>query len=390
MEKDFFTRGVAEIIDIDSIKSKLKSGKKLKIKMGFDPTRPDIHLGHAVGLWKLRELQDEGHEIIFLIGDYTTKIGDPSGRNTTRPILSDAEIKENAKTYFEQVGKILDVEKASVRYNSEWFSKIKFNDILQIAGKFTVAQIIERDDFQKRLKNGFDISLHEIFYPMMQAHDSVMLEADIEFGGSDQKFNLLAGRDLQRKVGQEPQDIFMVRLLVGTDGKDKMSKSLGNYIGITEEPNSMFGKVMSIPDEAILEYFELATRLPEKQILEIAQDLKEGRNPRDIKMKLASEIVAQYHGKEKAKEAQEEFINVFSKKALPSDIPEIKIEKGNYELPFLLVQLGAVESKSEARRLIEQGGLRIDEAKITDVSAPVAIDSGMIIQVGKLKVYRIK
>lgn len=390
MTDEFFKRGVVEIIEKKSLERKLKSGKKLKVKMGFDPTRPDIHIGHAVGLWKLRELQDAGHLIIFLIGDYTTKIGDPSGRNATRPILSDAEITENARTYFEQVGKILDVYKAQVWYNSKWFSEMRFHDILDLAGKFTVAQIIERDDFEKRLKSGQDVGLQEILYPVMQAYDSVMIEADVEFGGNDQKFNMLAGRNLQRKMRQEPQDIFMVKLLVGTDGKEKMSKSLDNYIGITESANSMFGKIMSIPDSLIIEYFELATRLPMKEVKKYEKELKEGKNPRDIKLILAFEIAKLYHNEKEAKAARDEFINVYSKGELPTDIPEVKIAYGNYELPLLLINLQAVSSKSEARRVIEQGGLKIDGTKITDPNSKVSVAKGMLVSVGKKKIYRVK
>jgi tyrosyl-tRNA synthetase len=390
MNEDFFQKGVAEIIDEKSLREKLKSGKKLRIKYGVDPTRPDIHLGHAVSMWKLKELQEAGHTIIFLIGDYTTKIGDPTGRNSTRPILTDAEIKENAKSYFDQASLILDLSKAEVRYNSEWLAKLTFNDILQIAGKFTVAQIIERDDFEKRLKSGNDVGLHEMFYPLMQAYDSVVLKADVEFGGTDQKFNILAGRELQKKMGQVPQDIILVKLLVGTDGKIKMSKSVDNYIGITEEPNSIFGKTMSIPDNMVIEYFNLATLLSKNEVQKISDELHSGVNPRDIKMKLASEIVELYHGKEAAKVAKEEFINVFSNKALPSDIPEVEIEVGTYDLPSFLVNLGACTSNSEARRLIEQGGLKIDETKITDWKAQIGVKSGMLVQVGKMKYYRIK
>jgi len=390
MNEDFFQKGIAEIIDEKSLKEKLKSGKKLRIKYGVDPTRPDIHLGHAVSMWKLKELQDAGHTVIFLIGDYTTKIGDPSGRNSTRPILSDAEIKENAKTYFDQASLILDLKKAEVRYNSEWLAELTFNDILQIAGKFTVAQIIERDDFEKRLKSGNDVGLHEMFYPLMQAYDSVVLKADVEFGGTDQKFNILAGRELQKKMGQTPQDIILVKLLVGTDGKIKMSKSVDNYIGITEEPNSIFGKTMSIPDNMVIEYFSLATLLSKKEVQAISDELHSGVNPRDIKIKLASEIVKLYHGKDAADAAKEEFINVFTKKALPSDIPLVAIEVGTYDLPSFLVNLGACASNSEARRLIEQGGLKIDETKITDWKAQIGAKSGMLIQAGKMKYYRIK
>lgn len=389
MNKDFFKKGVAEIIEESSIKKKLASGKKLRIKYGVDPTRPDIHLGHAVAMWKLKELQDEGHIIIFLIGDYTTKIGDPSGRSAARPILSDEEIKQNAKTYFDQVGKILDVKKTEIRYNSEWYTKMSFNDILQIAGKFTVAGIIERDDFSNRLKKGVDVGLHELLYPLMQAYDSVVLEADIAFCGTDQKFNELAGRELQKKMGQKPQDIIMVRLLVGLDGKEKMSKSLNNYIGITEDANSMFGKVMSISDSLINEYFELCTDVSAGDMKKYDKQIKAGTNPRDIKAVLAAKIVELYYDKKAAERAKEEFSKVFSKKELPTDIPEKKI-KGTYALPLFLIELGACSSNSEARRLIEQGALRVDGTKITDPKSEIAAHPGMIVQVGKKKFYKIK
>ncbi len=390
MIEEFFVDGIAEIIGEIDLRGKLKSGKKLRVKFGADPTRPDIHIGHAVVLRKMKMLQDAGHQIIFLIGDYTTKIGDPTGRNTTRPVLTDEEIKINAKTYFDQVGKILDLAKTEIRYNSEWYSKMTFNDILQIAGKFTVAQIIERDDFEKRLKSGSDIGLHEMLYPVMQAYDSVVLEADIEFGGNDQKFNMLAGRDLQRKMGQARQDIVILDLLVGTDGKIKMSKSCDNYIGVTDEPKEMFGKIMSIPDDVILIYFKLATNLSAAEINQIDQDLKLGKNPRDIKVQLAFEITKIYHGEELANEAKTEFFNVFSNKQLPNDIPSIVFEYGNYDVPLVLVGLGAASSNTDARRLIEQGAVRIDGARITDAKASVAINKDMLIQVGKHKYFKIK
>ena len=389
MTEDFFQRGIVEIIDEKSFKEKLKS-RKLRIKYGVDPTRPDIHLGHTVQLRKLKQLQDEGHKIIFLIGDYTTKIGDPSGRNNTRPVLSDLEIKKNAKTYFQQVGKILNVKKTEVRYNSEWFSKMKFNDILQLTGKFTVAQILERDDFTKRLNAHNDIGLHELLYPLMQAYDSVVLKADVEFGGNDQKFNMLAGRELQKKMGQIPQDVFITKLLVGLDGKIKMSKSSDNYVALTEDANSMFGKIMSIPDDVMLEYFELLTDLSEKEITGIKNKLESKENPRDIKLILAEKIVSMYHSESEAKKAKEEFINVFAKKELPADIPEVKIAEGNYELPLLLINLSAVDSNSEARRLIEQGGVKIDEAKITEPKTVIGVRKGMIVQAGKRKFFKIK
>jgi len=390
MKKDFLEKGIEEVIVRSSFEEKIESKKPLRIKMGFDPTRPDIHLGHAVGLWKLKELQDAGHKIIFLVGDYTAKIGDPSGRNATRPVLTDTEIEENARTYFDQVSKILDVKQAEIRANSEWFSKMSFADILQLAGKFTAAQILERDDFAKRLKSGSDIGLHELLYPVMQAYDSVVLEADVEFGGTDQKFNLLAGRDLQKKMGQKPQDVVMVRLLVGTDGKEKMSKSLDNYIGITETADSMFGKTMSIPDDKIVEYFELATCVSQKDIDSVVKRLKEGQNPRDVKMELAMEIVTLYHTKKDAEKAEKNFIDRFSKKELPSNIPEITIPESNSDLLTLATLADESLSKSDARRVIEQGGVRIDGEKITDPTATIGIKKGLVIQIGKLKAYKIK
>lgn len=389
MNKDFFTRGISEIISEKSLMERLKSGKKLRIKYGVDPTRPDIHLGHAVSMWKLKELQDAGHIIIFLIGDYTTKIGDPSGRSTTRPMLSDEEIKDNAKTYFDQVGKILDVKKTEIRYNSEWFSKMHFNDVLQIAGKFTVANIIERDDFAKRLKGGIDVGLHEVLYPIMQAYDSVVLNADIEMGGGDQKFNMLAGRELQKKMGQAPQDIILTDLLVGLDGKIKMSKSENNYIGITENATSIFGKTMSLPDTIIEMYFKLCTSISEAEIEKYLKQIEKGENPRNIKMILAEEIASIYCGKTEAEKAKEEFVRVFSKKELPENMIEVKI-KGNFSLPVFLVEIEAVSSTSEARRLIVQGAVKIDGVKILDFKAEISAYPGMIVQVGKLKVYKIK
>lgn len=389
MTEEFFHKGIIEIIDDKNFRTKLKT-KKLRIKYGVDPTRPDIHLGHTVQLWKLKKLQKAGHKIIFLIGDYTTKIGDPSGRNTTRPVLTDEEIKINAETYFAQVGKILDIEKTEIRYNSEWYSKMDFSDILQLAGKFTVAQILERDDFNKRMIAHNDIGLHELLYPVMQAYDSVVLKADVEFGGSDQRFNMLAGRDLQKKMGLTPQDVFITDLLVGLDGKVKMSKSVGNYIGITEDANTMYGKAMSIPDDLIINYFELVTDKTEEEIAEIKTRLKNGVNPRNSKMELAYEIAKIFHGSKKADEAQKEFVSVYSEKQLPADIPTISINYGNYGVPLLLINLGITSSNSEARRLISQGAVKIDEAKITDWKAIIGVKKGMLIQVGKLKYFKIK
>lgn len=389
MKDEFFGRTVEEVIEKKSFQKKLASGKKLRIKIGADPTSPDIHLGHAVSLWNLKKLQDLGHTIIFLIGDYTTRIGDPSGKSKTRPMLSEKEIKDNAKTYFEQVGKILNLKETEIRYNSEWYNKFGLSDIIEITAKFTVAQIIERDDFEKRLKSGNDVGIHEVLYPIMQAYDSVMLNSDIEFGGTDQKFNMLAGRSLQKKMNQSPQDVVTVKLLIGLDGKNKMSKSLGNYIGIMENSESMFGKVMSIPDDLILDYFQLCTLLDDKEIKKIEKQLKEGKNPRDIKEQLAIEIVKLYHNSSEAKKAALEFKNVFSKKQLPKEMPKISL-KGNYPLPLLLIKIGVASSNSKARRLISQGALKVDGAKLSDPNSEISIASGMVIQVGKQKYFKIK
>jgi tyrosyl-tRNA synthetase len=383
---EIFMRGVNEIIDEKSLKERMAKGK-LRIKYGVDPTKPDIHLGHAVVLWKLKKLQDMGHIIIFLIGDYTTKIGDPSGRNSTRPVLSDEEIKTNAKTYLDQVGNILDITKTEIRYNSEWFNKMNFSEILQLAGKFTVAQIIERDDFAKRLKEGSDISLHEILYPLMQAQDSVELKADVEIGGSDQKFNILAGRDLQKKVGQTPQEVIFVDLLVGTDGNIKMSKSVGNYISITDLPNEMFGKIMSIPDELIIPYFELCTLLSNNEIGEIKEQLNKGENPRSIKAELAKAIIALYYSEKEAQDASNEFDRVFKNKEMPRDIRTKKI--ANMRLDDLLVNLEMAASKSDARRLVEQGAVYLDDEKQNDPYKEIIISKEITIKAGPRNVMKV-
>lgn len=386
---DILTRGVSEIVDKDNFKKKLEEGNSLRIKYGVDPTKPDIHLGHMVQLKKLKKLQDLGHTIIFLIGDYTTKIGDPSGRNTTRPVLSDEEIKKNAETYFAQISKILDMDKTEVRFNSEWFSKMTFADILNLAGKFTVAQIIERDDFAKRLKEGSDIGLHEILYPLMQAYDSVELKADVEFGGTDQRFNILAGRALQKKMGQVPQDVVLMDLLVGLDGVNKMSKSLNNYIGITDNPADMFGKVMSIPDSLILNYFELCTDVDLGAIEIIKKEMADEANPRDIKAKLAKLIVETYHDAPKADEAEAEFKKVFSNRETPTNMPIKKINDEKMNIVDLLVELEMSTSKSEARRLVEQGGVEVANTKITDPSEIIEISDGLVIRAGKLKFMKV-
>lgn len=390
---ELLTRGIDDVIVKVDFEKKLATGMSLRIKMGFDPTKPDIHLGHMVGIRKLQELQDAGHTIIFLIGDYTARIGDPSGKNTTRPVLSEEEIKKNAQTYLDQIGKILDVNKIEVRRNSEWFAKMDFGEILKLAAKFTVAQIIERDDFAKRLKEGNDISLHEILYPLMQAYDSVQLKADVEFGGADQRFNLLAGRELQKKMGQNPQDVVMVKLLVGLDGREKMSKSLGNYIAITDAPSDMFGKVMSIPDNVIVQYFELCTDL-KKEALAIIEDelVNNKRNPREIKAELAKLIVETYYDSEAAENASAEFDKVFKNKELPTDIEIVEFKPQTTRLDDFIAGLGIVASKSEARRLIEQGAVSINNEKKQDPFEEINLtidDEERVVKVGPKKFMKV-
>jgi tyrosyl-tRNA synthetase len=390
--EELLTRGVQEVIIKSDLEKKLQSGKKLRIKFGVDPTRPDIHLGHAVVLWKLKQFQDDGHTIIFLIGDYTTKIGDPTGRNTTRPMLSDEDIKINAQTYIEQVGKILDMQKTEIRYNSEWYSKMDFSDIISLSSKFTVAQIIERDDFAKRLNSGVDIGLHEMLYPLMQAYDSVVLRADVAFG-SDQKFNELAGRDLQKKMGQEPQDIVVTKLLVGTDGKEKMSKSLDNYIAITDLANEMYGKVMSIPDSAIMDYYELCTNVETKALKIIENELVNGKNPRDTKAELAKLIVEIYHNAEEAEEAEAEFSRVFSNREMPTEMREFSLNsKADWRLDDIVEASGTTErvrSKSDIRRLIQQGGVKLNDEKIVDPFKQIIFKADDILKVGNRDYIRI-
>lgn len=384
-------RGVDEIIVKKDLEKKLLSGKKLRIKHGVDPTSPDLHLGHAVCLQKLKEFQELGHKIIFLIGDYTAKVGDPSGRDTTRPILTDGEIKKNAQTYFKQAGIVLDLVKCEVRYNSEWFGKMKFADALKFIANSTVTQALYREDFQNRLKQGLDISLHEILYPVMQGYDSVALKSDLEVGGIDQKLNMLMGRSMQKKYGQKAQDVMTMPLLIGLDGKKKMSKSLGNYVGISEEPFSQYSKIMSIPDKLITHYFELAARTAGKELVEIKKEAQNPKKCRDLKALLARDIVALYHGVEDAAFAEEEFNRVFRDKELPLEIPEIKIKNPRCEdLPQLLLDLKLAVSKSEARRLIIHNAVKIDKAVISDPQADLCLHDGMVVQVGKFRFVKIR
>lgn len=394
--KEIFQGGMEEIIEKGNLEKKLKSGKRLTIKLGADPTAPDLHLGHSVCLKKLKEFQDLGHKIVFIIGDFTVKIGDPSGRIKARPFLSEEEIKRNTETYFSQAGKILDIKSIETRRNSEWLSKIDLAEFLKIASNFTVARILERDDFKKRMGLNQEIGFHEIIYPILQAYDSFVLEADVEIGGSDQRFNLLCARDFQQKMGQPPQDIVILPLLLGLDGKQKMSKSLGNYIGIAEKPEEQYGKIMSISDSLILHYFELCTSLSSGEMQKIKKEFGGSKtNPRDIKARLAKEIVEIYHGEEKADLAEKEFISVFKRGETPRDIEGAKITEKSLNILDLLVKLKLSVSKAEARRLVEQGGVQIkiksqnSKIKITNWDEKIKIEKGMIIQVGKRRFIKI-
>ncbi len=381
-------RGVHDVIPREQLLKHLTSGKKLRIKFGVDLTRPDLHLGHAVVLRKLREFQDLGHTIIFLIGDYTTKIGDPSGKSKTRPMLEDAEIAANVKTYLDQVSLILDVKKAEIRYNSEWLAQLSFADLIKLASNIRVAQLIERDDFSKRLESGSEIALHEFMYPLMVAYDSVALQADVEFGGTDQLFNLLAGRNLQKKLGQAPQSVVTTQLLVGLDGVQKMSKSLDNYVGLTDAPADMFGKLMSIPDNLIGPYFELCTDVPLEEIKAVVKDIAMGANPRDTKASLAREIVRIYHGEKAAEAAEQAFNDQFRDKKAPTDIPEFKTKKGA-ELVDVLVEAGLVTSKSEYRRLVIQAGIKRNNTVISPEDEIVLKDADTI-QIGKRRFLKLR
>ncbi len=389
--KKLLTRDLEEIIVKKDLEEKLKSGKQLRIKLGVDPSRPDLHLGHSVVLKKLKEFQDLGHKAVLIIGDFTGMVGDPSGKSKTRPALSKEEVLKNAKTYFEQAGRILNFKKAEVRYNSTWFSAMGWEEILKLVSKFTVARILERDDFSKRLKNGNDIAISEIMYPIMQAYDSIKVEADVELGGTDQKFNMLAGRDLQRKMNLPEQNIITVPLLVGLDGARKMSKSLGNYISITESQNSMFGKIMSIPDFLILNYFALLTDSTDNDLEKIKADLENPKvNPRDLKVRLAKEIITFYHSQKDAEAAEQEFNKIFREKELPSEMPEIKISEKTMPVLDLLVKTKLASSKSEAKRLVEGKAVEIDGKVISDWKKVVEIKDRMVIKAGKRKFVKIK
>ncbi|MEP7076580.1 MAG: tyrosine--tRNA ligase [Acidobacteriota bacterium] len=391
----YLKKGTVDVIREEDLKAKLeraaKTGKPLRVKLGLDPTAPDIHVGHTVVIRKLKAFQDLGHTVIFLIGDFTGMIGDPSGKNATRPPLSREEINANSETYKRQMFKLLDPEKTELRFNGEWMDKFGAADFIKLCAKTTVKQILERDDFTKRMNEEKPISLHELLYPLVQGYDSVALNADVELGGTDQKFNLLMGRNLQREYSQEPQVIITTPLLEGLDGVNKMSKSLGNYIGIDEPAGEMFGKVMSISDDLMWRYYELLTDLPPADIASLKTRCESGdENPRNAKVALAKSIIRDFHSTEAATAAEEEFVKRFVQKEVPDEIEEKTFPAGTYKLAGLLVDNGLAASKGEARRLIEQGGVKINGEKATSASADLAIDStGVVFQVGKRRFLKV-
>ena len=394
-QMDHIRRGTSEIIPEEELVKKLEKsisqGKPLNIKLGCDPSRPDLHIGHSVVLRKLAQFQSLGHLAILIIGDFTGMIGDPSGRNVTRPALTLEETRINGESYFEQASKILDKEKTKIVYNSEWLGKMSFEDVIKLSSKYTIARMIERDDFTKRFKAGEPISVHEFLYPLAQAMDSVAIESDVELGGTDQKFNLLVGRDIQREFGLEPQIIITMPLLVGTDGVEKMSKSYNNYIGISEAPNEIYGKTLSIPDNLIYTYFELATDISNIGLKEIKAKLEDpATNPRNIKRELARALVQTYYDEKSAKEAEEEFDKIFIKKEIPDEIPEHKIKANEINILDLILEVNFAPSKGEARRLVVQGGVTLDGEKVDDIKTIVKFDKEKILKVGKRKFIKIR
>jgi tyrosyl-tRNA synthetase len=386
-------RGAQEVLTEADLVRKLKAGRPLIVKAGFDPTAPDLHLGHTVLLNKMRQFQQFGHDVIFLIGDFTGMIGDPTGRNVTRPRLSPADIKANAETYQAQVFKILDASRTKVDFNSRWFGPMPASGLIEIAARHTVARMLERDDFGRRFKANQSIALHEFLYPLVQGYDSVALKADVELGGTDQKFNLLVGRQLQEQYGQEPQVVLTVPLLEGLDGVNKMSKSLGNYVGITEDADTMFGKLMSISDTLMWRYFELLSFRPLSDIADLKKAVEEGRNPRDVKFELGQEIVARFHDRAAAVRAQESFIARFAQKTLPTDLPLQFIggaDAGGVRLVTALKEAGLVASNSEASRKIAEGAVRIDGSKVTDRELRLAVGAEHILQLGPRRFARVQ
>ena len=386
------SRGSEEILLEAELKQRLQDNRPLRVKAGFDPTAPDLHLGHTVLINKLRQFQDFGHEVIFLIGDYTGMIGDPSGKSATRPALTQDEVKANAETYKEQIFKILDPARTRIEFNSSWMNKMDAAGLIKLAAKHTVARMLERDDFHKRYTNNQSIAIHEFLYPLIQGYDSVALKADVELGGTDQKFNLLVGRQLQETYGQPPQIVLTMPLLEGLDGVQKMSKSLNNYVGINEAPEEMFGKLMSISDDLMWRYFELLSFRPMKDIKELQKQARAGTNPRDIKMQLADEIVARFHGHATAQQAHEEFINRFRHGALPESMPEIEFTLVDTGIPVgqMLKQSGLTASTSEAFRMIDQGAVKIDGERVTERDTMINRTGTYVFQIGKRKFARIR
>jgi tyrosyl-tRNA synthetase len=389
-------KGCQEIIREEDLKERLerslKTGKPLRVKAGFDPTAPDLHLGHTVLIHKLKHFQDLGHQVIFLIGDFTGLIGDPSGKSETRPPLTEDQVKANAATYERQIFKVLDPERTIIDFNSRWMKPMAAQDLIRLAARHTVARMLERDDFHKRYQSQTPIAVHEFLYPLIQAYDSVALEADVELGGTDQKFNLLVGRDIQREYGQEPQIVITLPLLEGLDGVQKMSKSLGNYVGIDEPPQTMFGKLMSLPDTLMLRYYELLSDLGPADLAKLAKDLENGaKHPRDAKEELAREITSRYHGAGAAADAVREFAQVFREGGLPDDIAEVvlNVDQGKVWLPKVMVEAGLIGSTSEGRRLISQGGVSVDGEKISDVNAEIPAGGTFLLQVGKRRFKRV-
>jgi len=384
-------RGAEEILLEKDLKEKLERGKPLRVKAGFDPTAPDLHLGHTVLINKLRQFQDLGHEILFLIGDFTGMIGDPTGKSATRPALTPDEVKQNAQSYQEQVFKILDPDRTQVLFNSEWMGKMSAADLIQLAGKHTVARMLERDDFSKRYKGGQPIAIHEFLYPLIQGYDSVAMRADIELGGTDQKFNLLVGRQLQGIWGQEPQTVLTMPILEGLDGVQKMSKSLGNYIGISDKPDDMFGKIMSISDELMWRYFELLSFRPMAEIEALRAEVEGGMNPRDAKFQLAEEIITRFHSAADARQAHANFIARFQKGAIPDEMDELTLDSqdGVLGIAHVLKGAGLTGSTSDAFRMLKQGAVRIDGERVEDRNTTLAAGSEQVIQVGKRRFARV-
>jgi tyrosyl-tRNA synthetase len=387
--KTLLERSVVDIVVREEMEQKLKSGKKLRVKLGIDPSGTDLHLGHMVVIKKLREFQLAGHQVCLLFGNFTGQIGDPTDKLNARKPKTQEELEKNATKYLEQVGKILDLKNIEVAWNADWLKNLTLAEVIKLAQTFTVHQMLERDMYQERIKKNHPIYMHEFLYPLMQGYDSVALKADLELGGTDQTFNLLAGRTIQRAYGQTPQCVLTVPLLIGTDGKDKMGKSLGNYIGVNEAPKDIYGKTMSIPDNLIMNYFELTTNIPLNELEKLKKALKEGENPRNLKVKLAKEIVTLYHGPKAADEAEKEFIEIFSNKGLPDDIEKKNVKGKKWNIVELLFSIQLAPSKSEAKRLLQGGGVKVEGNKIENFETEIDLSKETLIQVGKRKFVKV-